>query len=91
MSHGHDDLTAINSRIERLASWILEEERNQGGHGRIIAGKKCSMPAMISKDLSRSILRTGIKLRPRDHLTIRERFGVLDVALDIETKPRGLT
>ncbi len=32
-------LTAIGARIGRLANWILEEERNQGGHGRVILAR----------------------------------------------------
>ena len=49
--------TAISARIERLANWILEEERNQGGHGRVILarGKRTlsSRLGMPTKALSR--------------------------------------
>jgi len=35
-------LTALSARTGRLADWILEEERNQGGHGRVLlaSGKR---------------------------------------------------
>ena len=53
-------LTAITTRIERLASWILEEERNQGGHGRIIFARDkrtlSSRLGMTSKILSRYLV-----------------------------------
>lgn len=53
-------LTAITSRIEQLASWILEEERNQGGRGRIIFARDkrtlSSRLGMSSKILSRYLV-----------------------------------
>jgi CRP/FNR family transcriptional activator FtrB len=53
-------LIAITSRIERLANWILEEERNQGGRGRIsfARGKRIlsSRLGMTSKTLSRYLV-----------------------------------
>jgi hypothetical protein len=48
-------LTAISTRIERLASWILEEERNQGGRGRI-KRTLSSRLGMTSKILSRYLV-----------------------------------
>jgi CRP/FNR family transcriptional activator FtrB len=53
-------IVAITSRIERLANWILEEERNQGGRGRIsfARGKRVlsSRLGMTSKALSRYLV-----------------------------------
>jgi len=53
-------LTAIGLRIERLVNWILDEDRNQGGRGRIIfAGGKRTLSSrlgMTSKILSRYLV-----------------------------------
>jgi CRP/FNR family transcriptional regulator, transcriptional activator FtrB len=32
-------LAVITARIERLANWILQEDRNRGGRGRFIIGR----------------------------------------------------
>jgi hypothetical protein len=53
-------LTAVTPRIERLANWILEEERDQGGRGRVsfARGKRTlsSRLGMTSKTLSRYLV-----------------------------------
>ena len=53
-------LTAISTRVERLASWILEKELNQGGRGHIIFARDkrtlSSRFGMTSKTLSRYLV-----------------------------------
>jgi hypothetical protein len=41
-------LNVISARIVRLADWILEEERNQGGHGHVtLAGGKRTLSSRL--------------------------------------------
>lgn len=52
-----ENLTLINERIKRLLTWILEEDKSQGGRGRIILPRaKRRLPSrlgMTSKTLAR--------------------------------------
>jgi hypothetical protein len=85
-------LTVIGVHIERLANWILEEERNQGGHGRIILarGKRelSSRLGMTSETLSRylaGLSAHGVRDGSRE-IIITDREAL--EALERWTKPR---